>query len=123
MREAHVGDLVVTEQRNGMTVPVGIITDRDLVIEVLAEGVEPDTLTIADIMSRDVVTVQEDSGLEFALREMRRKGLRRLPVVDQRKALVGILSIDDVIDHLARLAGHIADAFRFEQTTEAKTRP
>jgi CBS domain-containing protein len=123
MREAHVGDLVVTEQRNGLTVPIGIVTDRDLVIEVLAEGVDPAVVTIKDIMSRDLVTVHQDNGLEFALSEMRRKGLRRLPVVDQKNALIGILSADDVIDYLARLTGHVADAIRVERYTEEKTRP
>jgi CBS domain-containing protein len=123
MREAHVGDLVVTEQRNGLTIPIGIITDRDLVIEVLAEGIDPATVAIKDIMSRDLVSVHEDNGLEFALSEMRRKGLRRLPVVDQKKALIGILSADDVIDHLARLTGYVADAIRIERHTEERTRP
>ncbi|HEY7671651.1 MAG TPA: CBS domain-containing protein [Gammaproteobacteria bacterium] len=123
MREAHVGDLVVTEQRNGLTVPIGMITDRDLVIEVLAAGVEPGALAIRDLMSRDIVTVHEDNGLEFALSEMRRRGLRRVPVVDAKNALIGILSVDDVIDHLARLLGHVADAYRIERHTEQKMRP
>lgn len=123
MREAHVGDLVVTEQRNGVTVPIGMVTDRDLVVEVLAESVDPATVTIKDVMSRDVVTVHEDNGLEFALSEMRRKGLRRLPIVGQNQELVGIISVDDVIDHLARLTGYVADAFRIERHTEEKTRP
>jgi predicted transcriptional regulator len=123
MREAHVGDLVVTETRHGTAVPIGMITDRDLVIEILAEGVDPKDLRIADVMSGDLVTVEEDNGLEFALREMGRKGLRRLPVVDCNKGLVGILSIDDVVDHVARLAGYAADAVRTEQQIEAKARP
>lgn len=123
MREAHVGDLVVTETRRGATVPVGVITDRDLVIEILAAGVDTKDLRVADVMSGDLVTVEEDNGLEFALREMGRKGLRRLPVVDRNQALVGILSIDDVVDYLARLAGHVAAAVRTEQQVEAKARP
>ena len=123
MREAHVGDLVVVEQRDGVTVPVGILTDRDLVIEVLAEGVDPRELKVADIMSSHVVTVREDNGLEFALREMHRSGSRRLPVIDGNDALVGILSVDAVIQHIASLTGDIADAFRLEQYKEAKTRP
>jgi predicted transcriptional regulator len=123
MRESHVGDLIVTETRGGREFPIGVVTDRDIVIEVIAEKVDPESLTVADIMSTDLVTVQEDNGLEFALREMRRKGLRRLPVIDTKRALVGILTVDDVIEHVSRLTGHIADAIRIEEYTEAKTRP
>lgn len=123
MREGHVGDLVVTETRGGRECPIGMITDRDIVIEVVAAGVAPESLKVADVMSRDVVTVQEDNGIEFALREMRRKGLRRLPVIDGKRALIGILTVDDVLEHVARLTGHIADAIRIEEYTEAKSRP
>lgn len=123
MREAHVGDLVVVERRGGRPVPVGVLTDRDLVIEVLAEKVDPKSVRVADIMSADVVTVRESNGLEFALREMEQRGLRRLPVVDGDGALVGIVSADDVVDHIARLAAHVAGAIRLEQYNEAKRRP
>lgn len=123
MRESHVGDLVVTETRSGRECPIGIVTDRDIVIEVVAAKAAPDSLKVADIMSRDVVTVHEDNGVEFALREMRRKGMRRLPVVDGKRALIGILTVDDVLEHIARLTGYIADAIRIEEFTEAKSRP
>ena len=122
MREAHVGDLVVTELRNGVSVPIGMVTDRDLVLEVLAQGTDPAMLKVSDVMNADLVTVQEDNGLEYALREMRRKGFRRVPVVSRKNALVGILSIDDVIEHLARLTGYVADAYRVEQQTESRLR-
>jgi len=123
MREAHVGDLVVVEQRGGRRVPVGMLTDRDLVVEVLAEKVDPESVRVGDVMSTDVITVRADNGLDFALGEMERRGLRRLPVVDSDGTLVGIVSIDDVVDHVARLAGHVAGAIRLEQYNEAKRRP
>lgn len=123
MREAHVGDLVVTEHREGSDVPVGIVTDRDLVIEVLAAGVDPNELRVADIMSSGVVTVRRDNGLELALRIMHRHGLRRLPVVDSHGGLIGIFSVDDVVAYLAGLAAHVAETLRVEQQTEARRRP
>jgi len=123
MREAHVGDLVVVERQGGRQIPVGMLTDRDLVIEILAENVDPKSVRVGDVMTADVVTVRESNGLDFALREMEERGLRRLPVVDGEGALIGIVSVDDVVDHIARLAGHIAGAVRLGQYNEARRRP
>jgi CBS domain-containing protein len=123
MREAHVGDLIVVEHRGGRTVPVGIITDRDIVVAVVAKRVDPAAVKVGDAMSAHLLTVNEDNGIEFALREMRRVGVRRVPVVGENRELVGILSIDDVIDHLAVQLGHIAGLIRLEQSVEAGTRP
>lgn len=123
MREAHVGDLVVVEQRGSNTVPIGILTDRDIVIEVLAEAVDPKSLRVGDIMSADVTTVREDNGLEFTLRTMREFGVRRLPVIDHVGALTGVVSMDDIVRFLARLAADIGDALEVEQYRESKRRP
>jgi CBS domain-containing protein len=123
MREAHVGDLVVIGQTGASTVPVGMLTDRDIVIEVLAEGVDAKTLRVADIMSTELVSVREDNGLEFALRAMRTNGVRRLPVVDHKGALVGIVSLDEIVQYLTRLANDIGGALEVEQFREAKRRP
>lgn len=123
MRESHVGDVIVVDQNGGKTVPVGIVTDRDLVIEVLAEGVNPSDVTVADIMSPSLVTIHEDNGLDFALREMGRAGVRRLPVLDNQNEIVGILTMDDVVVYLARLAEHLADALETGQFKERTRRP
>lgn len=123
MREEHVGNLIVVQRRGSAKVPVGILTDRDIVVSVVAKGVPPDSVTVGDAMTHDVLTVREDDGVEFALREMRRKGVRRAPVVGKRGALVGIVSLDDVVQHLATQLGRLADVIRIEQDAEAKTRP
>ncbi len=122
MRAEHVGDLIVVEQRGTKRVPVGILTDRDIVVAVVAKRVSPDGVTVGDAMSAEPLTVNKDNGVEHALREMRRAGVRRAPVVDERGELVGVLSIDDVIDHLAVQLGHIADIVRLGQQTETDTR-
>jgi CBS domain-containing protein len=122
MRAEHVGDLIVVEQRGTKRVPVGILTDRDVVVAVVAKRVPPDDVTVGDAMSAEPLTVNKDNGIEHALREMRRAGVRRAPVVDERGELVGVLSIDDVIDHLAVQLGHIADIIRLGQQTETDTR-
>lgn len=123
MREAHVGDLVVVENRGGRSVPVGIITDRDIVVGIVAKKTRPELVKVGDAMSAELLTVHEHNGIEFALREMRRVGVRRVPVLGEGRELVGVLSIDDVIDHLAVQLGHIADIIRLEQQAETSIRP
>jgi CBS domain-containing protein len=122
MREEHVGDLIVVEERAGRRVPIGILTDRDIVIAVVAKRVAANTVTVGDAMSAELLTVHQDNGVEHALREMRRVGVRRAPVVDGTGALIGVLSIDDVIDHLAVQLGHIAEIIRVEQRAETDHR-
>jgi CBS domain-containing protein len=102
---------------------VGIITDRDIVVCIVAKGVPASAIKGSDAMSADLLTVHKDSGVEAALRDMRRVGARRAPVVGDEGELVGVLSIDDVIDDLAVQLSHIADIVRLEQQGEADTRP
>ncbi|MBI3778643.1 MAG: CBS domain-containing protein [Gammaproteobacteria bacterium] len=119
MREYHVGDLVVVQEKTGKRVPVGIVTDRDIVLEVIAEGVSMDDVTVGDIMSNNLVTARENDGLFETVKVMRARGIRRLPVVDGGSELVGILSVDDLIDlfseHIADLAWLIAREQRREE--------
>ena len=123
MREEHVGDMIVVEHRAGRRVPIGILTDRDIVVAIVAKGVSPNDVTVADAMSAELLKVRVDSGIEHALREMRRAGVRRAPVVDEADDLIGVLSIDDVIDHLATQLGQIADIVRLGQQAELGKRP
>lgn len=123
MRETHVGDLVVTEYREGREVPIGVITDRDIVVEVVAKAVDADQVKVGDAMSREIVAVHDDNGIDYALQEMQRAGVRRVPVVDVGGKLIGVLSMDDVVDHLAAQLTHIAGAIRTEQQKEAQSRP
>lgn len=122
MRTQHVGDLIVVEERTGVRVPVGILTDRDIVIAVVAKDVSASSVTVRDAMSAAPLTVHKDNGVEHALREMQRAGVRRAPVVDASGVLVGVLSIDDVIAHLAVQLGHIADIIRVAQESEVDSR-
>lgn len=101
MRNHHVGDLVVAETRNGRLEALGIVTDRDLVVKVLAEGVAAEALTAGDLMTRELVTGTEEESVHEAIERMRTEGVRRLPVVGTDGALVGVLSADDVTEFLA----------------------
>jgi CBS domain-containing protein len=123
MRQEHVGDLVVVESRANGSVPVGILTDRDIVVGVVAKRVDPRAVTVGDTMTRNPLTIRDDASLEFALREMRRYGVRRAPVVRAKGDLVGIISIDDVVQHLAVQLTKLAELIRVEQDAELRARP
>jgi CBS domain-containing protein len=124
MRQEHVGNLIVVESRRGAAVPVGILTDRDIVLAVVAKRVAPDSVTVGDAMTRDLLTVREDASIEFALREMRRRGVRRVPVVRAASGdLVGIIALDDLVQHWATQLGRLADLIRLEQDAETRARP
>lgn len=123
MRAEHVGDLVVVEDGDGTTRPVGIVTDRDLVVEILATGIEPDSVTIADLPSRDLAVARENDDLMDTVQRMRSLGVRRMPVVDTQGALVGILAVDDVLGVLAELSAHLVKLTAREVAAEVRTRP
>ena len=101
MREHHVGDVVVVERSGHALTPVGVITDRDLVVEVMALGIDPGFLRAEDLIVGDVVTASESELVHDAIWHMRRKGLRRLPIVDAAGHLAGMLTSDDVARFLA----------------------
>jgi CBS domain-containing protein len=122
MRSQHVGDLVVVEEKDGRKQPVGIVTDRDIVVEVVAAGVNPDALKVGDIMGSEVATVRESEGLFEALRYMRDKGVRRMPVVDPDGGLAGILTMDDLLELLAEEMTELAKLVSHERQREATVR-
>jgi CBS domain-containing protein len=122
MQEHHVGDLIVVENLNGRTRPVGIVTDRDLVIEVLAQMAPIDAIRVSDVMSYEIATVNENDELWETLERMRKLGVRRMPVVDAGGVLVGIITLDDLMELMAEAMGHIASLIRREIGTEARRR-
>lgn len=121
MRERHVGYLVVVEP-GAAPEPEGVLTDRDIVISVVAREVDPRSLRVADVMIRSPVVVDEAATVESALQRMRQIGVRRVPVVDSMRRLVGVLSLDDVLDSLAEQLMSIAGSIRNEQRIERSTR-
>ena len=98
MREHHVGDVIVVEIRNGERTPIGILTDRDIVVSVIAEEVNLNDILISDIFKYKLITANENSDLMSTIKRMRINGIRRIPIVNQAGGLVGILSIDDILD-------------------------
>jgi len=98
MNARNVGSLVVV---NEQTRPVGIVTDRDLTVKVVAQGLDPFTTFVGDVMTICPQAVSDDASIEEALTAMRAGPFRRLPVVDQSGQLVGVVSVDDVLELLA----------------------
>jgi CBS domain-containing protein len=124
MREGHVGDLVIVDQRDGRKIPVGMITDRDLVVTVLARDAEHiRMLDAGDIMGDVLITASEDEDLEDVLRRMQSFAIRRLPIVDRQGALVGILSVDDIVIALSDEIARLADLVSLQQRRERRERP
>jgi CBS domain-containing protein len=99
MEENAVGSLVVVD---ALRRPLGIVTDRDLVVRCLGPGKDPERTRLQDVMSGPPAWVRENGAAEDAIDEMARLRVRRLPVVDDHDRLVGILALDDVV--LAELA-------------------
>ena len=125
MREKHIGFIVVVESEPHAQFgrPVGVLTDRDIVVAVVARGADPKLLTAGDVMSREPALVDESDSVDQALRTMRRMGVRRLPVVGSRGLVTGILSLDDILDVLAAAIGELSGAVRNEQRIEGVLRP
>ncbi|HVN36115.1 MAG TPA: CBS domain-containing protein [Casimicrobiaceae bacterium] len=121
MREHHVGALVVVDGANP-AVPVGMVTDRDIAIEVVAAGLDPRTVKVGEIVQRPITTVTEDAGWAETVRLMSINGVRRLPVVDAGGGLIGIVSFDDILLQLAGPLVAMADLAGRERHFEARTR-
>jgi CBS domain-containing protein len=123
MREYHVGDVVICKVKYGKQVPVGIFTDRDIALEIVAKGTDPGSINVGDAMSFDLTTVDEDDDLMHVIEVMRDKGIRRVPVIDADEALVGILTVDDIVDLLSEVLVDLAHLVDRQRKREAKLRP
>lgn len=124
MREQHVGFLVVVEDGEPWRrAPIGVLTDRDIVVQVFAPGANPQTLAVADVMTRDPVTASDQDDLGELLTRLRGAGVRRAPVVDAGGNLAGVIAMDDAIEMVTNLLCDISGLIRQEQRTEQRARP
>jgi len=122
MRRHHIGAVVIVETGEHGARPVGILTDRDIVVEVVAGGLAPQTLKAMEVVQRSVTTVTKDASCAEIVRLMSINGVRRLPVVDASGALVGIVSLDDILLHLVTPLVAVADLAARERRFETSTR-
>lgn len=122
MRTHHVGSLVVVDAEAGNPRPVGMLTDRDIVIELVADEASPSAVTVGELMSEVLVTVDEDTALFETIELMRQHDVRRVPVVDSNGRLVGLMASDDALDLLTeQLSDLVAIATR-QQAREGERR-
>jgi CBS domain-containing protein len=110
MRDEEIGCVVVAEAGR----PAGVVTDRDLVVRVMAAGEDPDRLALRDVMSGEPVFLGDERSLDAVIRTMREQGVRRVPVVDEEGELEGIVSLDDLLVMLAEQLGSLAETVRQE---------
>ena len=123
MREHHVGTLVVVDREGGHSHPVGVITDRDLVIEVIAQQVPLDALVVKDVMNKELVSVSEQETLLNTIALMKSKGVRRIIVVNDNGSLQGIISADDAIELLAEAMNNLRSLVGREIANEQSMHP
>ncbi len=122
MRDTHVGDIVITVETRGGERPIGIVTDRDITIGVTALGLDPSSLTLAEIMNPRLFTAHANDDADSVLQSMRRIGIRRAPVVDDAGLLSGMFTLDDYLEHLARRLLVVNGLIRKERNHEQHAR-
>jgi CBS domain-containing protein len=122
MRERHIGFIVVYEHGDDIRRPIGVLTDRDIVLGVVAKDIDPHSVTAKDAMTRQPLVANESDDLGDALQAMRMAGIRRVPVVDERGALTGVIALDDAIELITELLCDISGSIKSEQRQEWRAR-
>ena len=122
MRDRHVGSLIVVKENEGRTEPVGILTDRDIVIELIAKAVALDDVTVGDIMSFALLKVTEDETVFDTAQRMRSRGVRRVPVVTNTGELAGVIALDDILSLLGEELSMLAKLTEREVMQEESKR-
>lgn len=118
MRRFHVGDLIVVTKSEDVNIPIGIVTDRDIVMEVVANNADPKTVKVSEVMSQELVSAREEEGIHESIELMRTHGIRRLPIVDKEGCLAGILSVDDILEFLGEEVDALIGLFYKEKRSE-----
>jgi CBS domain-containing protein len=121
MRKHHIGALVVVDAQE-KSQPIGIVTDRDLVLELMAESLDPAIFTAGDIMSVDLVMASPDMDVMDAVHLMKKHRLRRLVIEDNAGRLVGIVTMEDVLEQLANEMANLSSALAGARDREAAER-
>jgi len=111
MRQRTIGSLIVVDSAKR---PVGIVTDRDLVIRALADARDADSTPVSEVMTPDIVVATNDTSINSALRLMRDGPFRRLPIVNQEGLLIGLVTVDDILIRIGREFGEISSLIELE---------
>jgi CBS domain-containing protein len=122
MREHHIGSVVVVDRAAQGPRPVGMVTDRDIAVGVVAPGLDAEAIPVEGVMRPGVACIEESEGVGRAVALMRSEGVRRLPVVDAGGTLVGLLAADDLLDLLGEEMQGLAGMLARGMTRERKER-
>ena len=122
MRQFHVGSLVVVETDGAEKRPVGVLTDRDIVVEFVAVDLAPEDVVVGDAMSYELVTIDETAGLFEVVELMRARAVRRIPVVNARGGLVGLVAADDALELLVEELTDLVSVVGRQQRQEVRRR-
>ncbi|MFM9972103.1 MAG: CBS domain-containing protein [Burkholderiales bacterium] len=122
MRERHVGSLVVIDEDDERRTPIGMVTDRDIVVAVVALGLDAEAIRVEDVMSAELLAVEEDAGIAETLELMHLRGVRRLPVTRAGGALIGIVTVDDLFSLLAEEMASLAKIVSRGRKREVESR-
>jgi CBS domain-containing protein len=122
MRQQHVGDLVVVDDPDDECTPVAVVTDRDLVVEVLGNGLDPAATMLGSLVYRPLVVANESEDISEAVARMRTHGIRRVPVVNGRGRVVGIVTLDDLLRLLIADGTALLDIVSKGQDIEKRAR-
>lgn len=118
MRQHHIGDVVVIENRQDQTVPLGILTDRDVVTKLVATELDSNVITAGDIMAKKLTSIKDSAGIFDAIKLMTAKGVRRLPVIDKHGDLVGIISLEDLLLLISHEFSALTKLVKHQQKSE-----
>lgn len=123
MRDYHVGDVIVTEERSyGKQIPVGILTDRDIVVELIAQAIPLEKILVKDVMSTELVVADVSQNLKALISLMKLRGVRRLPVVDSNGELKGVICADDIMEEIAQEIASLAKLPKHQKHIEEELR-
>lgn len=122
MRDEHVGSLVVVREADSGRIVIGMLTDRDIAVVAMAREFDPQTLRVADIMSADLVTAKAEDSVNDVLALMRSHGVRRVPVTTDKGVLIGIVTLDDLLEVVAEEMRGFVQAIECAQRHEKRMR-
>ncbi len=110
MEEKNIGSTIVVQERK----PIGILTDRDILLRVMNRGLDPEKTFVDEVMTKKIVTLREDMGLLEALEMTKKKGIRRYPIVDTKGKLRGIMTLDDILYLLGKEMANVSSIIERE---------
>jgi CBS domain-containing protein len=123
MRDFHVGSVVVVDQRSSRKMPLGIVTDRDIVVSTSAFGIPPNSIQVKDVMSATLVVAKKNDSLNHIMNLMKEHGVKRIPITDTDGALFGIVSTHELMSLLSDEMGEMVKVTERQHQVEAERRP